>query len=118
MGRDWKEEIPVCSPRPSFPSPRLSTAHLFLDQLSGGPHGRAAVPSAVINMGTTPTLQRTANSVREAGEVLAASFLWLVEVSRQSSPRAHALFYVFSRIFEAAAAAKQGDEEDAGRGRK
>lgn len=35
----------------------------------------------------TPTLQRTANSVREAGEVLAASPLWLAERSRQSYPR-------------------------------
>lgn len=35
----------------------------------------------------TPTLQRTANSVREAGEALAASPLWLDERRRQSYPR-------------------------------
>lgn len=34
----------------------------------------------------TPTLQRTANGVREAGEELAASLLWLGETSCQSYP--------------------------------
>ncbi|KAL7371482.1 hypothetical protein ABVT39_027870, partial [Epinephelus coioides] len=35
----------------------------------------------------TPALQRTANSGREAGEVLAASLLWLAARTRQSYPR-------------------------------
>lgn len=35
----------------------------------------------------TPTLQRTANSVREAGDALAASLRWLAERVRHSYPR-------------------------------
>lgn len=46
-----------------------------------------------------PTLQRTANSVREADEALAASLLWLGERSRQSYLRS--LFSFISSVGEA-----------------
>lgn len=43
----------------------------------------------------TPTLQRTANSVREAGDALAASLRWLAERVRHSYPQKPVFIYVF-----------------------
>lgn len=87
----WREygERFMCSLCPSLPvftaagkGASLPSIKCQADHIDAPPSPQQSLISE-----QTPTLQRTANSVREAGEVLAASLLWLAERSRQSYPR-------------------------------
>lgn len=88
LERLWRRDscVPCALPFPS--SQRLLRAHLSpsikcqADHIDAPPSPQQSLISE-----QTPTLQRAANSVREADEVRAASLLWLAESSRQSSPR-------------------------------
>lgn len=78
----------ICSRALPFPSSqRLLRTHLSsikcqADHIDAPPSPRQSLISE-----QTPTLLRTANSVREAGDALAASLRWLAETVRHSYPR-------------------------------
>lgn len=78
----------MCSPCPSLPvftaavkGASLPSIKCQADHIDAPPSPQQSLISE-----QTMTLQRTANGVREAGEVLAASLFWLAERSCQSYP--------------------------------
>lgn len=96
--------VPCALPSPS--SPRLLRAHLSRSIKCQADHIDAPPsPQQSLISERTPTLQRTANSGGEAGDVLAASLRWLAERARHSS-RPSACSHPCLRLLEVMHAAK------------
>lgn len=87
----WREygERFMCSLCPSLPVFAAAVKGASLPSIKCQAYHIDAPPSPQQSLISeqTLTLQRRANSVREAGEVRAANLLWLAERSRQSYPR-------------------------------